>query len=93
MAPDIPTFVELGYPDLVAENWLGLAAPAGLPRPIVERLHREMMQLAREPEMAERLVKLGITHQPMSSAEFQDYVAKQYSRWGPVVKAARITVN
>lgn len=93
MAPDIPTFVELGYPNLVGENWLGLAAPAGVPRSIVAQLHRDMMQLAREPEIADRLMKLGITHQPMSPAEFQDYVAKQYARWGPVVKAARITVN
>lgn len=93
MAPDIPTFVELGYPDLIGENWLGLAAPAGLPRAIVERLHNEMTQIAKDPEIADRLIKLGITYQSMSSVEFQDYVAKQYVRWGRIVKAAGITVN
>jgi tripartite-type tricarboxylate transporter receptor subunit TctC len=93
MAPDIPTFVELGYPQLIGENWLGFAAPAGVPRPIVERVHREVMLLAKDPEIAERLLRLGITHQPLSPAEFDDYVAKQYARWIPVVKAARITVN
>lgn len=93
LAPDIPTFVELGYPDLIGENWLGFLGPAGVPRPVVERLHREVMLLAKEPEIAGRLAKLAITHQSLSPAEFQDYVAKLYARWGPVVKAANITVN
>jgi tripartite-type tricarboxylate transporter receptor subunit TctC len=93
MAPDIPTFVELGYPDLVGENWLGFLGPAGVPRAVVERLHREVMFLAKDPEIADRLARLGITHQPLSPAEFRDYVAKLYASWGPVVKAANITVN
>lgn len=93
MAPDIPTLVELGYPDLVGENWLGFLGPAGVPRAVVERVHREVMFLAKDPEIAERLARLGITHQPLSPAEFQNYVAKLYASWGPVVKAAKITVN
>lgn len=93
MAPDIPTFVELGFPELVGENWLGISGPAGVPRDIVERLHREMMLIAKDPEIAGRLERLAITHQPLSPAEFTDYVAKGYARWGPVIKAARITVN
>ena len=93
MAPDIPTFVELGYPDLVGENWLGILGPAGMPREIVERIHRDVVQLAKDPEIAERLGRLGITHQPLSPAQFQDYVAKLYASWGPVVKAAQIKVN
>lgn len=93
MAPDIPTFVELGYPDLIGENWLGFLGPAGVPRAVVERMHREVMSLAKDPEIAERLARLGITHQPLSPAEFQNYVAKLYASWGPVVKAAKITVN
>lgn len=93
MAPDIPTFVELGYPDLIGENWLGISAPAGVPRPIVERLHREVMLIAKDPEVTARLERFAITHQPLSPAEFTDFVAKAYARWGPVIKAARITVN
>ena len=93
MAPDIPTFVELGYRDLVGENWLGFAAPAGVPQTVIERVHREVTLLTKDPEIAERLARLGITHQPLTPAEFNDYVAKQYARWAPVVKAAKITVN
>lgn len=91
--PDIPTFVELGYPDFIGENWLGFLGPAGVPRAVVERLHREVMQLAKEPQIAERLARLAITHQPLSPDEFKDYVATLFARWGPVVKAAKITVN
>jgi tripartite-type tricarboxylate transporter receptor subunit TctC len=92
MAPDVPTFLELGY-DLVGENWLGFAAPAGTPKQAIERMHREVMRLAKEPDVADRLAKLGITHEPLSPAEFQSYVAKLYASWGPVVKAANIKVN
>jgi tripartite-type tricarboxylate transporter receptor subunit TctC len=93
LAPDVPTFVELGFPNLVGENWLGFAGPAGLPRPMVDRLHGEVSQLAKTPEIAERLAALGITHQAMTPAEFHDYVAKLHARWTPVMKAARISAN
>jgi tripartite-type tricarboxylate transporter receptor subunit TctC len=93
MAPEIPTFVELGYPEVIGENWLGFLGPAGMPSAIVQRVHREVMELAKQPEMAERLLRLGITHQPLSPAEFRSYVAKLYTDWGAVVKAARIRIN
>lgn len=93
MAPDIPTLVELGYPDLIGENWLGLIGPPGVPQPIVQRIHREVMALAKDPEIAERLARLGITHEPLTPEQFRDYAAKLYTSWIPVIKAAKITVN
>jgi tripartite-type tricarboxylate transporter receptor subunit TctC len=93
LAPDIPTFVELGYPNLVGENWLGISGPAGLPRPVVQRLHREMIALAKEPEIAERLKSLSITHQPFSPEEFTKYVASEYARWRPILISAGVKVN
>jgi len=93
MAPDIPTFVELGYPDLIGENWLGISGPAGVPPAVVQRLHREMMLLAKEPKIAARLRSLTITHQPLSPAEFTNYVATQFARWRPVLQATGIKVN
>jgi len=93
LAPNIPTFVELGYPDVIGENWLGISGPAGMPAPIVERLHREVATIVKEPDVAERLRFFGITHQPMSPAAFQAYVAKEYARWRPILQAAKVTVN
>jgi tripartite-type tricarboxylate transporter receptor subunit TctC len=92
-APDIPTFVELGYPNLIGENWLGFSGPAGVPAPIVERIHREMMQLVKEPDIVARLRSFGITPQPMTPAEFNAYVAKEYARWKPILQSAKIDVN
>jgi tripartite-type tricarboxylate transporter receptor subunit TctC len=93
MAPDIPTFVELGYPDLIGENWLGISGPAGLPPAIVQRLYREMLLIAKEPKIAERLRSLTITHQPLSPAEYTKYVATQFARWRPILEATGIKVN
>jgi len=92
-APDIPTFVELGYPDLVGENWLGFSGPAGVPAPVVTRLHAEMMQLAKEPDVVARMRSFGITHQPLTPAQFSAYVAKEFARWKPILQAAKIDVN
>ncbi|MCE2945833.1 MAG: Bug family tripartite tricarboxylate transporter substrate binding protein [bacterium] len=92
-APDIPTFVELGFPDMVGENWLGFSGPAGVPGPVVERIHREVMQLAKDPAIVARMRTFGITHQPLSPAQFQAYVAKEFARWKPILEAAKIDVN
>jgi len=92
-APDIPTFVELGFPDMVGENWLGFSGPAGVPAPVVERIHREVMQLAKDPAIVARMRTFGITHQPLSPAQFQAYVAKEFARWKPIIEAAKIDVN
>ena len=93
MAPDIPTFVELGYPDLVGGNWLGITGPAGVPRPIMQRLNREVLSLVREPEIAERMKSLSITHEPLSPSEFTQYVAKELARWRPILQATGIKIN
>ena len=92
-APDIPTFVELGLPDMVGENWLGFSGPAGVPAPVVDRIHREVMQLAKDPTIVARMRTFGITHQPLSPAEFQAYVSKEFTRWKPILEAAKIDVN
>jgi len=93
MAPDIPTFVELGYKDLIGENWLGISGPAGVPAPVVERLHREIVLLSKDPEIAARLTSFAITHQPLTPAQFTDYVAQELARWRPILQAAKIKVN
>src|SRR5258706_676154 len=60
MAPEVPGVAELGQKKLVAENFLGVAGPAGLPRPIVERLHAAMKKSLADPKIAQRLAELGV---------------------------------
>lgn len=87
---DVPTFPELGYPDLVASTWFGLSGPAGLPAPITERLNAEVLAALAHPDVAPRLVEAGATPRRMSAAEYQAFVAAEVRRWAAVVQAAGI---
>src|SRR6185503_15911570 len=75
MAPGIPSVLELGQKKLVAENFLGVSGPAGLPRPIVERLHTAMKASLANPTVRERLADLGVQGREMTSEEFSAFVA------------------
>lgn len=87
---NLPTFAELGFPDLVASTWFGLSGPAGLPEPIVARLNAEVLAALAHPEVAPRLVEAGATPRRMSAAEYQAFVAAEAGRWAAVVQAAGI---
>jgi hypothetical protein len=52
--PDLPTFVEAGYPDVDMPVWFGIMGPAGMPRPLVERIHRDMLAIVNDPEFRDR---------------------------------------
>ena len=87
---EVPTFPELGYPDLVASTWFGLSGPAGLPAPITARLNAEVLAALAHPDVAPRLVEAGATPRRMSAAEYQAFVAAEVRRWAAVVQAAGI---
>lgn len=84
---------EAGLPDYEVVAWFGLFAPAGTPRPIVERLHRETVAALRVPEMQERVVQLGAVPVGNTPEEFAAIVARDIEKWRPVVRAAGVTLN
>ena len=86
--PDIPTFAEMGYPDLVATVWFSLSGPANLPADIVERLNAEVNRALELAEVRERLKPEGIVPQRLTAREFGAFVADEVRRWGPVVRAS-----
>jgi len=86
--PGIPTFAELGYPDLVATVWFSLSGPANLPADIVERLNAEVNRALDLPEVRERLKPEGIVPMRLTAREFSAFVADEVQRWGPVVRAS-----
>jgi tripartite-type tricarboxylate transporter receptor subunit TctC len=88
--PDVPTFPELGHPDLVASTWFGLSGPAGLPEPIVARLNAEVLAALASPEIAPRLVETGATPRRMSAAEYTAFVVAEVARWRAVAQAANM---
>ena len=86
--PDIPTYAEMGYPDLVATVWFSLSGPANLPGDIVNRLNAEVNRALELPDVRERLKLEGIEPSPMGAREFNAFVAEELKRWAPVVKAS-----
>ena len=86
--PEIPTYAEMGYPDLVATVWFALSGPAGLPADIVSRLNAEVNRALELSEVRERLKPEGIVPSRLDAREFSAFVADEYRRWGPVVRAS-----
>ena len=87
-APDVPLVTELGYPKLVAENFVGISAPAGMPADAQARLHKAAAEVLADPKIVERLGDLGFVTKPMSSAEFTAFVANQVQSFQAPVKAS-----
>jgi tripartite-type tricarboxylate transporter receptor subunit TctC len=75
--PDVPTMREAGFRDAEYPIWFGLFAPAGTPREIVERLHRETLNALQAPKVREKLAGLGVDPMPMSPAEFAVHVERE----------------
>ena len=90
LLPDVPTVVELGLPQLVAENYFGVSGPAGLPKDVTDRLGKALADIVADPAIVKRFEELGVTTVKMGSAEFTQFVAKQVADWGPAIKAADI---
>ncbi len=88
LLPDVPTTTELGYPQLVAENYFGVSGPAGLPKEIADKLGAAIAGIVADPAIVKRFEELGITTVKMGSADFTAFVAKQVNDWQPAIKAA-----
>ncbi len=92
-APNLPTMIELGYGDFVAEGWYGLFAPAGTPAEVVDRLHGEMVKLLRLPDVVERFGTLGLDIIGNTPREFAAQMKADMARLGKVIKDAGITAE
>ncbi len=90
LLPDVPTVVELGYPQLLAENYFGVSGPAGLPKDISDKLTKVLADIIADPAIVKRFEELGITPMKMSAADFAHFVEKQINDWAPALKAADI---
>jgi tripartite-type tricarboxylate transporter receptor subunit TctC len=93
MAPGVPSVLELGQKKLVAENFLGVSGPAGLPRAVVERLHAAMKKSLANQTVAQRLSELGVQGRDMTPEEFTAFVANQVKDWHQPVKDSGAKLN
>jgi tripartite-type tricarboxylate transporter receptor subunit TctC len=85
--PDLPTFKELGYPDLVATTWFSLSGPKGLPADIVKKVNAAVDKAKDSPEVQKRLATEAMETEKMSAEDFTKFVAEELAKWGPVAKA------
>jgi tripartite-type tricarboxylate transporter receptor subunit TctC len=85
--PDLPTFKELGYPDLVATTWFSMSGPKGLAADIVQKLNAAVDKAKDSAEVQKRLELEGMETEKMSPEEFTKFVAAELAKWGPVAKA------
>ena len=90
LLPDVPTAAEGGVANYEASSWFGIAAPAGTPAPIVERLHKEIVAALRDPAMQERFAKSGATLVGNTPQAFAAQIRAERAQWGEIIKAAGI---
>jgi tripartite-type tricarboxylate transporter receptor subunit TctC len=86
--PDLPTFREQGYPDLVTTTWFSLSGPVGLPPDIVQKVNRTVVQTMARPEIDQRMRQEGMVTQPLTPAEFRQLIETETVRWKPVIERA-----
>src|SRR5436190_7493178 len=93
--PDVkPLALEAGIPALDdISTWIGLVAPAGTPRPIVDKIQREVVKMYADPVIADKLEKSGISAVSSTPEEFDAFVRKELDRWGQVFKDSGIQLN
>jgi len=84
--PEVPTMIESGFKDFEATAWIGFLAPGGTPRPVIDRLHREITRILRTPEVSDKL--LGVNFEMVASTpeQFDAWIRKEIPLWAKVIK-------
>ena len=90
-APDVPTFVEQGFPQFTGSTWAGILAPAGTPREIVRRVADEVVRIVRMDDVKARLEGMGTIPVGGTPEEFEAFVAAETAKWGRVIRNAKVT--
>jgi len=91
--PDVPTTAELGMPQVEADNWYGLVAPAATPQPILAKLQAAAAEALHSAEVKEKLAAQSVIAVGSSSAEFSAYVKSETERWGKVIASSGIKIK
>jgi tripartite-type tricarboxylate transporter receptor subunit TctC len=90
LVPEIPTVSESGLPGFGFSVWIGVLAPAGTPKPIVDRLNTEIVKIVTSAEVKERFAKQGVEVAPTTPEQFNAHLKAEVDRWGKVVRDAGI---
>ena len=92
-APNVPTFAEQGYKDLVFSEWFGFFAPGGTPAPVVLRANGALRAALARPDVIEGLAVMGLEAKSSTPQELASLLKSSYDRWGPIVKKIGFTAD
>ncbi|MDO8595512.1 MAG: tripartite tricarboxylate transporter substrate-binding protein, partial [Sulfuricaulis sp.] len=88
--PEFPTVAEAGVPGFESYAWGGMIGPANMPRDIVQRLNKEIVDTLKQKDVIDRMLSEGTVPTPSSPEEFTAYMKSELKKWGDVVKMANI---
>lgn len=91
--PDVPTLVELGYRELVAQHWFVLAAPAGLPTSVSSSLGASAARALQSKDLRDQAARLGFDLMPIAGQALSSFVEQERNRWTGVIRSARLTLT
>ena len=93
LLPDVPTFVEQGFPDIALPAWYGVLARAGTPQAIVTRLSAEIGKAVAKPQVRERLLNAAVEPAANTPKEFGEFIRTDLNRWGEAARAAEMNLK
>lgn len=94
LAPDVPTFKELGYPEYDVGVYYGIVGPSGMPSEVVRKLNQSMDSVLKDPEIIEKLTEQkGVVLRSETAEDFQRFLEQDMLRWEGVVKNSKVSIN
>jgi tripartite-type tricarboxylate transporter receptor subunit TctC len=93
LMPDVPTIAEMGLAGYEGILWIGIVAPAGTPRPVIDKLASAAQRAVRAPDLAERLKRDGVEPVGSTPEEFGVLIAREIGQWRTLAQSARITLE
>jgi len=90
--PDLPTLKESGI-DVEADAWMGLIAPGEMPKPMIDKINKDVVAIIKRPEIRKKLAALLMEPVGSTPAQFRALINGEIARWAPIIKAANVKVN
>jgi tripartite-type tricarboxylate transporter receptor subunit TctC len=91
--PEVPTMVEVGFPDFDASSWFGMVAPARTPAAIISRIAEDTHAILRDPRIERQMIEQGADPVGRGPEHFAAHIAREVARWGEIVRAANATAD
>ena len=91
--PDLPTVAESGYPGFAFDAWFGMLAPSGMPKPILDKISRDVAAAMASPDVFERLTKQGLEVETNTPDAFEAMIQNDVARYGKMLRDAGLAVN